>query len=133
MRAASVTVVVLCVCVSTHTCRLARWNHKTDIPTDSSQYRDRFKFLPIFLKMLRSKVMAYYAYIPRAAPASLSFFPHEISFYASVKPITTFSLHRQVACGRQRAIRWHRFVKRHSTYIRGRPARFFFEPLSTQI
>ena len=51
--------------------------------------------------------------LPRAAPASLSFFPHEISFYASVKPIATFSLHRQGACGRQRAIRWHRFVKRH--------------------
>ena len=51
--------------------------------------------------------------LPRAAPASLSFSPHEISFYASVKPIATFSLHRQGACGRQRAIRWHRLVKRH--------------------
>ena len=51
--------------------------------------------------------------LPRAAPASYRFFPHEISFYASVKPIATFSLHRQRACGRQRAIRWHRLVKRH--------------------
>ena len=51
--------------------------------------------------------------LPRAAPASYSFFPHEISFYASVKPIATFSLHRQRACGRQRVIRWHRFVKWH--------------------
>ena len=43
--AARVTVVVLCmyVCVSTHTCRLAHWNHKK-IPTDSAQYKDRFKF-----------------------------------------------------------------------------------------
>ena len=51
--------------------------------------------------------------LPRAALASYSFSPHEISFYASVKPIATFSLHRQRACGRQRAIRWHRLVKRH--------------------
>ena len=36
----------------------------------------------------------------------LELFPHEISFYASLKPIAcTFSLHRQRACGRQRAIR----------------------------
>ena len=56
--AARVTVVVLCVCVSIHTCRLTHWNHKREIPTDSAQYRDRFKYLPIFLKMLRSKVMA---------------------------------------------------------------------------
>ena len=49
----------------------------------------------------------------RAAPASYSFFHHKIKFYASVKPIVTFSLHRQQACGRQRAIRWHRLVKRH--------------------
>ena len=52
-------------------------------------------------------------WLPRAAPASYSFFHHEISFYASVKPIATFSLHRQRACGRQRAIRWYRLVKRH--------------------
>ena len=51
--------------------------------------------------------------LPRAAPASYSFFHHEISFYASVKPIATLSLHRERACGRQRAIRWHRLVKRH--------------------
>ena len=65
--AARVTVVVLCVCmyvcmyvcVSTPTCRLTHWNHKREIPTDSAQHRDRFNFfLPIFLKMLRSKVMA---------------------------------------------------------------------------
>ena len=54
--AARVTVVVLCVCVyvcmcvcmcvcvSTHTCCLTHWNRKREIPTDSAQYRDRFKF-----------------------------------------------------------------------------------------
>ena len=43
----------------------------------------------------------------------LALFPHEISFYAGLKPIATFSLHRQRSCGRQRAILWHRLVKRH--------------------
>ena len=52
-------------------------------------------------------------WLPRAASVSYSFPPHEISFYASVKPIAMFSLHRQGAGGRQRAIRWHRVVKRH--------------------
>ena len=45
---ARVTVVVLCVCVCmcvhTYTCRLTHWNHKREIPTDSAQYSDRFKF-----------------------------------------------------------------------------------------
>ena len=49
--AARVTVVVLCVCmyvcvyvcVTTHTCRVTHLNHKREIPTDSAQYRDRFK------------------------------------------------------------------------------------------
>ena len=30
-----------------------------------------------------------------------------------MKPIATRSLHRVQACGRQRAICWHRLVKRH--------------------
>ena len=49
---AKVTVVVpcvyvcmsMCVCVSTHICRLTHWNHKTEITTNLSQYRDHFKF-----------------------------------------------------------------------------------------
>ena len=51
--------------------------------------------------------------LPRVAPASYGLFPHEMSFYASVKPKAIFSLHRQFACGRRRAIRWHRLMKRH--------------------
>ena len=43
-----VIVVVVCVCVyvcvTTHNCRLTHWNHKTEIPTCSQQYSDRFKF-----------------------------------------------------------------------------------------
>ena len=36
--------VCVCVCVTTHNCRLTHWNHKTEIPTCSQQYSDRFKF-----------------------------------------------------------------------------------------
>ena len=32
----------------------------------------------------------------------LALFPHEISFYTSLRPIALFPLHRQWACGRQR-------------------------------
>ena len=46
----------VCMYVSTHTCRLTHWNHKRGIPTDSAQYRDRFKFLPIFLKCFVQKL-----------------------------------------------------------------------------
>ena len=35
--------VCVCVCVTTHNCRLTHWNHKTEIPTCSQQYSDRFK------------------------------------------------------------------------------------------
>ena len=102
----------VCVCVSTHntaashigiTKQRYQWVHSNaaivlnfaDFPKNAS-----FKSYGVIC-------------LPRAAPASYSFFHHEISFYASVKPIATFSLHRQRACGRQRVIRWHRLVKRH--------------------
>ena len=39
-----VVCVCMCVCVTTHNCRLTHWNHKTEIPTCSQQYSDRFKF-----------------------------------------------------------------------------------------
>ena len=46
--AARVIVVVVCVCmyvcVTTQYCRLTHWNHKTEIPTCSQQYSDRFNF-----------------------------------------------------------------------------------------
>ena len=80
-------VVVVCVCVTTHNCRLTHWNHKTKIPTCSQQYSVRFKFAD-FPKNASFK--SYGVCLPRAAPASKSFFPHEISFYASVEPIATF-------------------------------------------
>ena len=113
---ARVTVVVLCVCmcmyvyVSTHTCRLTHWNHKREIPTDSAH-------TGIVLNADFPKNASFKSYgvicLLRAAPASYRFFPHEIRFYAGLKPIATFLLHRQRACGRQRAILWHRLVKRH--------------------
>ena len=68
--------VCMCVCVTTHNCRLTHWNHKTEIPMCSQQYSDRFKFLPIFLKMLRSKVMAEYAYLEQLRRPR-PFFPTE--------------------------------------------------------
>ena len=42
-------------------------------------------------------------------------FPHEISFYASLKPIATFSLlrHGPVEDSVRSVLRWHRPVKRH--------------------
>ena len=36
--------VCVCVCVTTHNCHLTHWNHKTEIPTCSQQYSNRFKF-----------------------------------------------------------------------------------------
>ena len=35
--------VCVCVCVSALICRLTHWNHKREIPTDSSQYGNDFK------------------------------------------------------------------------------------------
>ena len=52
-----------------------------------------------------------------AAPAFYHFFLHEICFYASLKPIATFSLHRQRARGIQHAIRWHRLVNDTDIWI----------------
>ena len=40
--------VCMCVCVTIHNCRLTHWNHKTEIPTCSQQYSDRFKFCRFF-------------------------------------------------------------------------------------
>ena len=62
-RACAARVIVLglcvcvCVCVSALICRLTHWNHKREIPTDSSQYGNDFKKV-IFVKMFCSKVMA---------------------------------------------------------------------------
>ena len=94
MRAARVTVVVLCVWVCACPRHLTHWNPKTEIPTGSQQYSDRFKFFADFPKNASFKSYGVIC-LPRAAPASYRFPPHEISFYASVKPIATFSLHRQ--------------------------------------
>ena len=118
MRALRVTVAVcvyvcvcMCVCVSTHICRLTHWNHKTEIPTNTSQCRHRFKFCRFSLKCFIKKL--WHNMPTSSSSGSLALFPHEISFYASVKPIAMFSPHRQRARGRQRAICWHRLVKRH--------------------
>ena len=113
-HAARVTVVVLCVCmyVCTYVCVYVHMCIHSYLPpyTLESQNRDTNEFisiqgsfliLQIFLKMIHSKVMVC---LPRAA---------SVCFYASVKPIATFSQHRQWDCVRQRAFRWYRLVKRH--------------------
>ena len=48
--------VCMCVCVSTHTCRLTHWNRKREIPMDSAQYWDRFKFCRFSLKCFVQKL-----------------------------------------------------------------------------
>ena len=52
--AARVTVVYMyvcmCVCVCVHS--YTHWNHKREIPTDSAQYRDRFKLPKCFVQKL---------------------------------------------------------------------------------
>ena len=66
MRTARVIVVVvcvcmcvcMCVCVTTHNCRLTHWNHKNRDTNVFTAIQRSFKILPIFLKMLRSKVLA---------------------------------------------------------------------------
>ena len=128
MRAAMVTVVVVCVCVCVCVCvyvcvcvcvcpLITAASH---IGITKQRYQRVHSNTAIVLNFADfPKNASFKSYgiicLPRAAPASYmySVFHHEISFYASVKPIATFSLHRQRACGRQRAIRWHRFVKRH--------------------
>ena len=52
------TVVVVCVCVCVCPLITAASHIRITKPTGSQQYSDRFKFLPISLKMLHSKVMA---------------------------------------------------------------------------
>ena len=50
--AARVTVVVPCVCVRSNLPPHTHWNHKSEVPTDSSQYGNDFK--GDLTKMLRS-------------------------------------------------------------------------------
>ena len=48
---------VCVVCVFALICRLTHWNHKSEVPTDLSQYGNDLK-KEIFVKTFRSKVMA---------------------------------------------------------------------------
>ena len=73
------------------------------------QNRDTNGFTAIQRSFYLANFFSFKSLIWHNMPTSSSYgvlelFPHEISFYAIVKPITTFSLHRQRACGRQRAI-----------------------------
>ena len=105
----------VCVCVCMYVCVCPLITAASHIGITKQRYQRVHSNTEIVLNFPKNASFKSYGVIclPRAAPASYSFFHHEISFYASVKPIATFSLHRQQACGRQRAIRWHRLVKRH--------------------
>ena len=106
MRAARVTVVVLCVYVCV--CPLISAALHIGITKEKYQrVHSNTGIVLNFADFSQNALFKSYGVIclPRAAPASNHFFPHEISFYVSLKPIATFSLHRQQACGRQCAIR----------------------------
>ena len=126
MHTARVTVVVVCVCVYVCMCLcmcvcmcvcplITAASHIGITKQGYQQIHRNTGIVLNFADFPKNASFKSYGVICllRAAPVSYSFFHHKISFYASVKPIATFSLHRQQACGRQRAIRWHRLVKRH--------------------
>ena len=122
--AASVILVVLCVCVCVCVCMYARMyvcpliSAASHIGITQQRYQRVHSNTAMVLNFFNfPKNASFKSYgvicLPRAPPASWSFSYQEISFYASVKPIATFSLLRQRVCGRQRAIRSHRLVKWH--------------------
>ena len=115
---ARVIVVVLCVCMSVCMCVCPLISAASHIGITQQIYQRVHSNTAIVLNFADfPKNASFKSYgvicLPRVVPTSKSFSPQEISFYASVKPIATFSQLRQRACGRQRAIRWHRLVKRH--------------------
>ena len=90
--------VCMYVCMYVHVCMCV---HSYLPPhTLESQKRDTHRNTGIVLNFADfPKNASFKSYgiicLPQAALASKSFFPNEVSFYASVKPIATFSLHRQ--------------------------------------
>ena len=92
MRAARVIVVVLCVCVYVcmyvYVCPLILAASHIGITKQRYQRIHRnTRIVLIIADFPKNTSLKSYGVIclPRAAPASYSFFPHEISFYASVK------------------------------------------------
>ena len=101
--------VYMCVCVCVCVCVCPLISAASHIGITQQRYQRVHSNTAIVLNVADfPKNASFKSYgiicLPRVALASKSFFPQEISFYASVKP-TTFSLLRQRACGRQRAIR----------------------------
>ena len=105
MRAARVTVVVLCVCVCmcVYVCMCVCVCVHSYLPPHTGITKERYQrvhsdtgIILNFADFPKNASFKGYGVIclPRATPASYCFFPHEISFYASVKPIATLSLHR---------------------------------------
>ena len=109
--------VYVCMCVCMYVCVCPLIPAASHIRITKERYQRILRNIGIVLNFAdfrkNASFKSYgYAYLEQLRRPS-AFFPHEISFYAGLKPIATFSLHRQRACGRQRAILWHRLVKRH--------------------
>ena len=119
MHTARVTVVVLCVCMYVCMCVCMCVHSYLPPHTLESQKRDTNGFIALtgivlnFADFPKNALFKSYGMPTSSSSIILSLFPHEISFYAGLKPIATFSLHRQWACGRQCAIRLHRLMKWH--------------------
>ena len=126
-RAARVTVVVVYVCVCVYVCvyvcvcvcpLITAASHIGITKQRYQRVHSNTAIVLYFADFPKNASFKNYGVIclPRAAPASYSFFHHEISFYASVKPIATFSLHRErqrVEDSERSVGTDHRLVKRH--------------------
>ena len=95
MRTARVIVVVVCVCVYVCMCVCPLITAASHIGITKQGYQRIHRNTGIVLNFADfPKNASFKSYgvicLPRADPASYSFFHHEISFYASVKPILRF-------------------------------------------
>ena len=79
--------VCMSVCVFALICRLTYWNHKSEVPTDSSQYWNdlvknvSFKSYAVICKLRVASASQHFFFFHEIS--FHAFFLHEISFYAS--------------------------------------------------
>ena len=113
LRATRVAVVVLCVCM----CVCSLISAASHIGIIKERYQRVHSSTQIVLNVAdfpKNALLKVWRNMPTSSSFGiLTLFPHEIRFYASLKPTATFLLHRQRACGRQCAIRWQRLMKWH--------------------
>ena len=117
----------VCMCVCVCVCPLISAASHIGITQQRYQRVHRNTAIVLnFADFLKNASFKSYGVIclPRADPASYSFSPQKISFYASVKPIATFSLLRQRVCGRQRHRCQPSRFRRDSTAFLGYSSRY---------